>query len=256
MAENNLKRAALITGGAIRMGREIALFLASVGYDIALHYHASAEAAELTQKKVVALGVKCEVFQADLTLGRKIPELVRRVVQTFPNLSVLVNSASGYRQARLLETTPEIFESQMRLNVQAPFFLTKSFAERCGKGSVINIIDNKIAYNQFHYAAYLLSKKSLAEFTKMAAMELAPHIRVNGVSPGVVLPAESRSQEYIDWRVAGIPLKKQGSPANITHAIRYLLDNPFVTGQILFVDGGEATAHLGLNAGMYDQDKV
>ena len=124
-------------------------------------------------------------------------------------------------------------------------------------GNIINILDNKIEFNQPQYAAYVLTKKALAEFTKLAALEFAPDIRVNGVAPGVVLPAGSRSKEYIDWRVQAIPLKKQGKTRNITDALLHLLDNDFISGQILVVDGGESITNEGLNAGAYqDQSKV
>ncbi|MGO1426069.1 MAG: SDR family oxidoreductase, partial [Halomonas sp.] len=118
--------------------------------------------------------------------------------------------------------------------------LTRHFAETVQEGQVINIIDNKVAYHQYPYAAYLLSKKSLAEMTRMAALEFAPRIRINGLAPGVVLPASQRTSDYVQWRIEGIPLKQQGEPAHLVQALYYLLDNTFVAGQILFVDGGES----------------
>ena len=134
--------------------------------------------------------------------------------------------------------------------------MTQAFAQEVDQGEVINIIDNKIAFNQNKYAAYLLAKKTLVELTKMAAIEFAPQLRVNGVAPGVVLPASTRSQEYIDWRIQGIPLQMQGSTKHITDAILSLLNNPFITGQILAVDGGESLSNTGRNAGDFDQSKI
>lgn len=133
-----------------------------------------------------------------------------------------------------------------------PYFLTKAFALQCKTGSVINIIDNKIAFNQYQYSAYLLSKKALAEMTKLAALELAPAVRVNGLAPGVVLPASVRTQKYIDWRIEGIPVKRQGNTNNITQALYYLLDNDFMCGQILTVDGGESLTNIGQNAANHE----
>ncbi|MGB3621721.1 MAG: SDR family oxidoreductase, partial [Ketobacter sp.] len=97
------------------------------------------------------------------------------------------------------------------------------------------------------YAAYLLSKKSLAEYTKMAALEFAPEIRVNGIAPGVTLPGETRGNAYVDWRIAGIPLGKKGSDEQLTNSLSYLLQNDFITGQILYVDGGESVNQVGRN---------
>jgi NAD(P)-dependent dehydrogenase (short-subunit alcohol dehydrogenase family) len=247
---------ALVTGGAVRLGRAIALALAGAGYDIALHYGRSAEAAEATAAEIRALGVACHPLSVDLADVAALPGLVEGARAALPNLSVLVNSASAYGQATIAATTAELFDQQLAVNLRAPFFLTQAFAAQLGAGHVINIIDNKVGFNQFQYAAYLLAKKSLVEFTRMAAVELAPNVRVNGVAPGVVLPAGTRSPEYIAWRVSGIPLRRQGETGDITGAILYLLGSAFVTGQILTVDGGEALANVGQNAAQFDPSKV
>lgn len=241
-------QAALVTGGAVRLGKAIALALATAGFDIALHYNASAAPAETTREEIEALGVRCAIFGQNLAETAQLTSFMEQVVTTFPHLTVLVNSASTYESATIEQTTPDLWEAQFAVNLRAPFFLTQAFAAQCGQGNVINIIDNKIGFNQYHYAAYLLAKKGLMEFTKMAAVELAPHIRVNGVAPGVVLPAASRKPEYVAWRVQGIPLQRQGGPEHITQAILAILHNSFLTGQILVVDGGESLAHVGQNA--------
>ncbi|MEN0003216.1 MAG: SDR family oxidoreductase [Bacteroidota bacterium] len=248
--------AAIITGSAIRLGKAIAVALAKAGYDIALHYNSSAGPAEETAAQIRELGVACKAFQLDLKNAEAFADFMTRVKAHFPRLSVLVNSASAYTQATIKDTTPAVFDAQFSVNIKAPFFMTQAFANVCEKGSVINIIDNKIGFNQFKYAAYLLAKKTLVEFTKMAAVELAPAIRVNAVAPGVVLPASSRSQEYIDWRIQGIPLRMQGETKHITDGILSLLQNEFIAGQVLVVDGGEALTTTGRNAGDFDQSKV
>lgn len=252
--ENN--KAALITGGAIRLGKAIAITLAKAGYDIIIHYNSSAGPAEETAEEIKTLGVKCQIIQTNLSDYEQVTSLIKKAKDTFSHLSLLVNSASGYTQARILETTEDIFDTQFGLNIKAPFFLAKAFKEEVNQGSIVNIIDNKSGFNQYQYAAYLLGKKSLLEFTKMAAIEFAPEVRVNAVSPGVVLPAKTRSQEYIDWRLNAIPLKKQGSPADIGSAVLFMSENEFVTGQHITVDGGENIAQIGLNAGEYDQSKI
>jgi NAD(P)-dependent dehydrogenase (short-subunit alcohol dehydrogenase family) len=248
--------AALVTGGAIRLGKAIALALAGAGFDIALHYHSSAAPARAAADEIRRLGVYCEPFRLDLSDVAAIPAFMEQVRRRFPGLSLLVNSASAYTQATLQETSAEVFDTQFAVNLRAPFFLTQAFARPGIEGQVINILDNKIAFNQFQYAAYLLSKKALAELTRLAAVELAPSIRVNAVAPGVVLPAGTRSQEYIDWRVQGIPLRFQGETDHIAQAILYLVRNTFVTGQILLVDGGESLTQVGQNAADFDQSKV
>ena len=239
------------------MGKAIALALGGAGYDIALHYNSSVKAASATAKKIRALGVACEIFQTNLAQMQEFDSFFEDVLGTFPNLSVLINSASGYVQAGISDTQQADFDFQFALNLRAPYFLSQSFAKLVGAGNIINILDNKINFNQPKYAAYLLTKKALAEFTQLAALEFAPDIRVNGVAPGVVMPAETRTPEYIDWRVQAIPLKKQGTTSNITDAILHLLENDFISGQILVIDGGETLGNEGLNAGAYpDQSKV
>lgn len=250
------KGAALITGSAIRLGKHIALALATEGYDIALHYNSSKDKAAATAQEIQALGVQCKTFQFNLKEAENISGLVQNVKDSFPKLNVLVNSASGYQQETIRDTSVATFDTQFALNLRAPFFLTQAFAKIVGNGNIINIIDNKIGFNQFNYAAYLLSKKAFAEFTRMAALEFAPKIRVNGVAPGVVLPAKTRSQEYINWRIQGIPLQIQGEATHITKAIFSFLQNDFITGQILVIDGGENIAQIGQNAGDFDQTKV
>jgi NAD(P)-dependent dehydrogenase (short-subunit alcohol dehydrogenase family) len=248
--------AALVTGGAVRLGRALALALAEAGYDIALHYGRSAEAAERTAAEIRARGVECRPFQLDLVDVDGIPGLLERARSALPGLRALVNSASAYTQATIDATTAAIFDQQLAVNLRAPFFFTQAFARQVGEGHVVNIIDNKIAFNQYQYAAYLLAKQALADLTRMAALEFAPRLRVNAVAPGVVLPAGTRSPEYIAWRVGGIPLRRQGAPADIARAVLYLLGSDFVTGQILTVDGGESLTGVGQNAAQFDQDKL
>lgn len=251
-----MKEAVLITGSAIRLGKAIALGFAKKGYDIALHYNSSQEQAESTEAEIKELGVTCQLFKFDLANTKELEKNIEEVFNTFPDLNILVNSASAYIQADIGNTKIEDYEKLFDVNLKAPFFLSKYFAEKCKKGNIINIIDNKISFNQNSYAAYLLTKKNLAELTKLSALEFAPNIRVNGVSPGVIMPASSRSEEYMNYRINGIPLKMKGEEDNITEAIFSLIDNKFMTGQIITVDGGESLMNTGRNAGEYDQSKI
>lgn len=247
------KGTALVTGGAIRLGKAFALSLARAGYNIALHYHSSVDAAIETQQEIQALGVACDRFPFDLLAEPDMAVLIDAAIARFPDLNVLVNSASTYAAAPLMETSPAMFETQFKANFQAPYFLTQAFAKLGSGGCVVNIIDNKVAFNQFQYSAYLLSKKALAEFTKLAAVELAPAVRTNGIAPGVTLPADTRTSDYINWRIQGIPVKRQGTTDNLCQALHYILENEFVNGQILMVDGGESLTNVGQNAAEYEQ---
>jgi len=230
---------ALVTGGAKRLGREFSLFLADQGFDIALHYNNSLSEAETTAAEILKTGQSCKIYQADFSDKNGSNGLVNAVWQDFGRIDLLLNSASLMLRAPLKETDAEILDLMQNINFRAPYFLTRDLALKQQKALVINLLDTRIVKNQFAFSAYLLSKKMLADFTKMAALELAPDIRVNGIAPGIILPVGTESDEYLAKLTAKNPQKKQGLPLNLQHALDYLLKNSFVTGEILFVDGGE-----------------
>jgi pteridine reductase len=244
-------KAALITGGAIRVGLHFATTLAHQGYDIAIHYNSSRDQADAAVAELSALGVRCQAFQWDFLSGEDPSPLIDRVADVFPPLSVLVNCASIYNAAPIAETSWEMLKTEFEVNFFTPFMLCGAFARRAKQGNIINILDNKIAFQQYQYGAYLSAKKALAELTKMAAMEFAPDIRVNGIAPGVIMPGVTRTDDYIAWRAQGIPLKRQGQVEELGKALLYILDNEYITGQHLVVDGGENLFHIGQNAESY-----
>lgn len=230
-------KAALVTGGAKRIGRAISLGLASMGYDIALHYSATDPAD--TMAAIKTHGVKCEAFQCDFTDGKAVLQLMARVKESLPGLGLLVNNASIFERSTIRETGAADFDRHLAVNFKAPYFLSRDFQSYFGKGHIINIIDSKVLQNASPYAAYLLSKKALKDFTLMAAKEFAPATRVNAVAPGLILPPAGLDEDYLERRAEGIPLKRTGSPADVFSAVRFLIENNFITGQILYIDGGE-----------------
>ena len=131
-------------------------------------------------------------------------------MKEFPDLSVLVNNASIFEPSKIIETTEELFDSHFDINFKAPFFLTKSFAESVESGNIVNILDTKISGNSSPYAAYLLDEEDVFRraLTRMAAKEFAPRIRVNAISPGLILPQSGKDQVYFDKLTEKIPLKK------------------------------------------------
>ena len=242
--------AALVTGGATRLGRHFSEALADKGFDIALHVNSSRTEAEEVAERIRSKGRDCEILPCNF-LEDPLDTLIAHAKARFPGLCVLLNSASAYAPAPIAQTDLAMLETQFRVNMFTPLLLTRHFAEVVEHGQVINIIDNKVAYHQYPYAAYLLSKKSLADMTRMAALEFAPRLRINGIAPGVVLPASQRSSDYVQWRIEGIPVDHQGNPARLVQALYYLLDNAFVTGQVLFVDGGESINLVGRHSENY-----
>ena len=233
------KGAALVTGGGRRIGAAVARALAEDGYDVALHYFTSAEQAERVAAEVEALGQRCRLFRCDLNDHREMSALVPAVREHFPGLNVLVNNASIFERGTLRETGRDLFERHFNINLKAPFFLIQAFAESCAAGQIINILDTRVSRSDPHHAAYTLSKKTLLELTKMAARELGPAIRVNGVSPGMILPPPGGVVDELERRSQALPLKRIGDTDNLVAAVRFLLNNPFVTGESIHVDGGE-----------------
>lgn len=231
---------ALVTGAAVRIGRAIAEALAEAGYDLALHYHRSRREAEELAIQLQKSNCSCELFQADLADTKQTCELLPAVMDRFSQLNLLVNNASIFENGVLRKTSPDLFDRHMAINFKAPFFLSRDFADRVDRGHIINVLDQRVRKIDKDYMAYTLSKKALANFTLMAAKELAPDVRVNGIAPGYILPPAD-ADDSAGQRVAGkIPLQCRGNLDNIVHAVKYLIKNPFVTGEILYVDGGES----------------
>lgn len=235
-----LKRnAALITGGGKRIGADIAISLAEAGYDVAVHYNSSENEAIETQKKIKSLGRECAIFKGDLKDIRFVNELIMVAFSTFPHLNVLINSASVFKRAEIKNTNPHDFDEMMSVNFRAPFFMIKEFAKFCKKGNIINLLDTKTSGHQNTYSAYIISRLALLELTRMAAVEYSPDIRSNGICPGLILPGAGEDAEYIKRLESKIPLGKKGNTDNIIQTVKFLLGNSFITGEIIYVDGGE-----------------
>lgn len=235
-----MAQAALITGGAKRVGKAIALALAGRGFDIALHYNTAEADARATAEEVRRLGRTCEVFGADLADAAGLASLLPRVLEKLPLLRVLVNNASIFNRVTFEDSDEGEFDRNFDIHLKAPFFLTQRFARLCPQGQVVNVLDTKIAKPNVNFFAYTLSKKALAAFTEMAAVALAPDIRVNGVCPGMTLAPEGTDPEYLQKLSQKlVPLRRQGAPRQIADAVVYLVESDYVTGQILYVDGGE-----------------
>lgn len=228
---------ALITGGAKRIGREIALALAHRGFNIALHYNTSKNEAEVLASEIESTGMKCVLFQADFLNQVESESLIKNVICTFPDLELLINNASAFEKSSLRDTSPDLFHRQFQINLNTPYFLLRDFSNSC-QGHVINILDSRIDNNDHEYCAYTLSKKCLRDLTLIAAKELAPQIRVNAIAPGLILPPLGETEVYLEKSAKSVPMKKKGQIEDILRAVEFLLDQPYVTGQIIYVDGG------------------
>lgn len=234
-----MAKAALVTGAAKRLGKELAIALAGRGYDIALHYNLSEEDARLTAQIIEASGGKCGLFQCDLSDKVQMGELVQKVQAAGFDVDLVINNASIFHNLELLYTDDDAFDQNMNVHLRAPFIITREFARLFGAGQIINILDTYVHMNTTDYFAYNLSKKALWSLTKMSARALAPHIRVNAIAPGSTFePIDAVASDYMEKRALQVPMRMKGGPSHIIQAMNYLLDASFVTGECMVVDGG------------------
>jgi pteridine reductase len=234
-------RVALVTGAGHRVGRAIALALAGRGMRIAVHYHQSAAPAEETARLIAGLGGVSSLFPADLGDATVAHDLPGRVAAHFGGLDVLVNSAAVMIQASIGETTPELWDQILNVNLRASFF-TAQGAEpflRKARGKIINLADVGGLEPWKRYAAHSISKAGVVMLTRTLALALAPDITVNAVAPGAVLPPDAWDDASREHLRQTTPLQRLGSPDDVTAAILYLLEGgDYVTGETVVVDGG------------------
>ena len=234
-------KVALVTGAAHRVGRAIALALAARGCDIMVHFNSSANEAAETVKLAREFGVRAASVQADLTDFGGIQELFRATDHAFDRLDLLVNSASIMQAIDLEHASPEDWDTTMGLNLKAPFFCIQLAAQRMhprGQGAIVNISDVAGLRPWSRYAIHSISKAGLEMLTRVAARALAPQIRVNAVAPGPVLRSEGMAPLRWQKITQALPLRREGSPSDVTDAVIFLFENDFITGETIVVDGG------------------
>jgi NAD(P)-dependent dehydrogenase (short-subunit alcohol dehydrogenase family) len=237
-----MPRAALVTGGAKRLGRAIALALAEQGFDLAIHYAGSAAEAEATAAEIRGRGRRAVTLRADLAREAEVGGLVPAATATLGPLGVLVNNASTFERDEWEDATRESWDAHMEPNLRAPFVLIQAFARAlpaAAEGAVINMLDQRVWSLTPHFVSYSLSKAGLWALTQSMALALAPRIRVNGIGPGPALPSPRQSQAQFDRQAASVPLRHGTSPAEIARAAVTILALPAMTGQMLALDGGQ-----------------
>lgn len=231
---------ALVTGAGKRLARAVALQLATAGWSIAVHYLGSEKDAEATAEEVRKRGQKAATFKADLSNSAVLAKLVRDAQSAAGGqLGALVNAAATFEHDAIATATPEAFEAQMRVNALAPSLLAREFAAVIKQpGAIVNFLDFKLATPYPDHYSYTLSKYALAGATELLARALAPNVRVNAVAPGYVLPAPGQSEADYKKKHADTPLARGTTPEDIASAVRFLIENPAVTGQTIYVDSG------------------
>jgi pteridine reductase len=243
-------KTALVTGGAVRLGRAICEALAARGCNLAIHYRESGAAADRLAARLRGAGIRAVTVQGRLWSQEDAERVMDEAWKKGGGIDVLINNAAVFHKDTLLGASDEKMLSEWRINALAPMMLTRALALRVAgsrprrggnsiRAKVVNLLDRRIAGHETGCLPYVLSKKTLADFTRDAALELAPSITINGVAPGPVLPPPGKGADYVRDLAGKSPLGRAITPRDVAAAVVFLLESDAVTGQIVFVDGGQ-----------------
>ncbi len=239
---DRIPRTALVTGGGKRLGRAIALALAAAGFDVAIHYNASGEAAEATAGAIRRTERRVALLRADLTREAEVISLLPQAVAALGPIGVLVNNASTFERDEWNDATRASWDLHLEPNLRAPFVLMQHFARALpadAEGVVINMLDQRVWSLTPHFVSYTVSKAGLWALTQTMALALAPRIRVNGIGPGPALPNTRQTPEQFARQCASMPLGRGTSPDEVARAALAILALPGMTGQMIALDGGQ-----------------
>lgn len=241
-----VEQVALVTGGAHRVGKAIAIELARRGADVLIHYNSSAAAATETVREIKSLGVNAFAVQADISTQEGIETVFSALREQFGRLNVLVNSAANFQQRELLEVSLSEWQETLAINLTAPFLCTQAAAALMREndpsgGAIINILDKGAIEPWPKYAHHSVSKAALWMLTQVSAASLGPDIRVNAVIPGPVMKPAGTDMTEKEWEALGqkTPLGRVGTPEDVARAVAYLASEDYVTGSVVHVNGGE-----------------
>lgn len=229
---------ALVTGAAKRIGRATALALANAGVSVVVHYRDSQAEAEELARTIELLGVRAWTLRADLADSAETSALYGRAVDAAGAVDIVVNNASFFHEDTVLDFALDDLAANLNVHAAAPLLLARAHAESGRRGAIVNFLDARFVDYDRKHAAYHLSKRMLFTLTRMLAVELAPSIRVNAVAPGLILPPVGKDEAYLASLAHTNPLNRHGNEEDVAAAALFLLRSDFVTGQVLFVDGG------------------
>jgi len=237
--------AALVTGGARRIGRALAQACAEAGFDVAIHVRNSNDDADAAAGEVRSAGRKAAILSCDLRKESALVALVSEAETELGPVTLLVNCASVFEEDAFETLNRASWDLHMETNLRAPLVLAQAFARRLPadrEGLIVNILDQRVWRPTPEYFSYSLSKAALWDATRMMAQALAPRVRVNGIGPGPTLQSiHQNAQDFAD-EAAATPMRRSVAPSEIAGALRYLIDAPSVTGQMIAVDSGQHLA--------------
>ena len=250
-----MTKRALVTGAGKRLGRDMALYLAGRGHDVAVHYATSEHEASEVVDRIKAMGRTAVAVQADLLVEEQTAGLVARAARSLGGpLDVLVNNASIFEHDGIGTITRESWDRHMDSNLRAPVVLTQDFAaqapeagydaegETLATALIVNMVDQRVRKLTPEFMSYTIAKMGLWAFTRTAAQALAPRIRVNAIGPGPTLRAARQSADHFRAQRGKTVLGRGANASDISAALGYFLDAPSVTGQLLCIDGGQHLA--------------
>ncbi len=232
-------KTALVTGAAKRVGRALALDLANHGWAVAIHCNTSRADADAVAATIHSAGGKAVVLAADLSQEHQVAALVPAAINALGPLGLLINNASLFEEDDVETVTRDSWDAHLNTNLRAPFVLSQAFAKSAQHGAIINIIDQRVWRLTPKFMSYTLSKAGLWTLTQTLAQALAPYIRVNAIGPGPVMPSFRQSPESFAAQVAAVPLQRNTGLEEICAAVRFILETPSMTGQMIALDGGQ-----------------
>jgi len=232
----------LITGGATRIGKEIALHFSKKGWNIAIHYFKSYPEAKKLKKIIEENSVKATLVKADLKNIKQVEKVIPFVKKKLGTVDCLINNAALFEKDDISNFTSKSWNDHLNINLLSPVILTKYFAKQASKknvSNIINIIDQRVFRLTPYFMSYTLSKSALYAFTKTMAMRLSPNIKVNGIAPGPTIKSKKQTTKHFNKQAKSTLLKKPVGPEDICDTVEFLIKNRSITGEIIAVDSGQ-----------------
>lgn len=239
-------KVALVTGGAIRVGKAITMMLAQAGADVIVNYFSSSTAADETVAEAQALGVRARAIQCDVSDWTQVRRMADEIVREFGGVDIIVNSASLFERTPFPTDDISAWQRVTGISIDGPFYVCNTLVPSMlarGGGAIVNIVDLSAWEPWPNFAAHSVSKAGLLAFTRQLALELAPTVRANAVAPGPVMPPPNYNEKAAAQAAQGTMLKRWGKPEDVAFAVRYLLEAEYVTADVITVDGGERHAN-------------